>query len=110
MTNKKFYPNNWEASIAIIQSIKTLQNFQQQPTVNISTAAFSIVANIPGTFNCLNGGIGKDTVKWLKTKMAKFEKTLCLEQQIVRNATFFGIVDCLNNINQAIQRIEKEIK
>lgn len=107
--NKKLYPTNWKAVATIINNIKSLQTFQQQPTVNISTATISCIMNIPWTLKSKKDGIGKDVIKWVKTQMKAFEKNLHLEHQIVRNATFVGISNCIYDINLAIKEIEKAI-
>lgn len=107
--NKKLYPTNWKAVVSIVNNIKSLQAFQQQPTVNISTATFSNIANISWTLLSKKDGIGKDVLKWVKTQMKAFEKNLHLEHQIIRNATFVGIVNCITDINLAIKEIEKAI-
>lgn len=107
--NKKLYPTNWKAVLSIVNNIKSLQTFQQQPTVNISTATFSSITNISWTLLSKKDGIGKETLKWVKTQMKTFEKNLHLEHQIIRNNTFWGIVDCINNINIDIKEIEKAI-
>lgn len=107
--NKKFYPPNWKAALTIINNVKSLQTFQQQPTVNINTATISCIATIPWTLLYDTNWIGKETIKWLKSQMKAFEKNLHLEHQIVRNNTFVGIVNCINNINWAIKEIEKAI-
>jgi hypothetical protein len=41
--------------------------------------------------------------------MKAFEKNLHLEHQIIRNATFVGISNCIYDINLAIKEIEKAI-
>lgn len=107
--SKKLYPTNWKAVVSIVNNIKSLQAFQQQPTVNISTATFSSIANIPWTLLSKKDGIGKDVLKWVKTQMKAFEKNLYLEHQIIRNATFVGISNCIYDINLAIKEIEKAI-
>lgn len=88
--NKKLYPTNWKAVVSIVNNIKSLQAFQQQPTVNISTATFSSITNISWTLLSKKDGIGKETLKWVKTQMKTFEKNLHLEHQIIRNNTFWG--------------------
>lgn len=107
--NKKLYPTNWKAVVSIINNIKSLQAFQQQPTVNISTATFSSIANITSGLLWQKDWIGKDVIKWVNTQMRTFEKNLHLGSQIIRNNTFWGIVDCIKNINLAIKEIEKAI-
>lgn len=107
--NKKLYPTNWKAVVSIVNNIKSLQAFQQQPTVNISTATISCIMKIPWTLSSQKDGIGKDVIKWVKTQMRTFEKNLHLGSQIIRNSTFWGIVDCIKNINLAIKEIEKAI-
>ena len=107
--NKKLYPTNWKAVATIINNIKSLKTFQQQPPVNISTATISCITNIPWTLLSQKDGIGKDVIKWVKTQMKAFEKNLHLEHQIIRNATFVGIANCIYDINLAIKEIEKAI-
>ena len=107
--NKKLYPTNWKAVATIINNVKSLQIFRQQPTVNISTATISCIMKIPWTLKSQKDGIGKDVIKWVKTQMKTFEKNLHLEHQIVRNATFVGISNCIYDINLAIKEIEKAI-
>lgn len=82
---------------------------EQQPTINMSVAAFSYLSNIVSTLLSQQNGIDKDTMKWVKTQMKFFEKSLHLEHQIFRNDTFYGIVNCLNNINWSIKEIEKTL-
>ena len=92
--NKKLYPTNWKAVTTIINNVKSLQTFQQQPPVNISTATISCIIKIPWTLKSQKDGIGKDVIKWVKTQMKAFEKIsiwnikllemlLLLEYQIV---------------------------
>lgn len=107
--NKKLYPTNWKAVVTIINNVKSLQTFQQQPTVNISTATISCIIKIPWTLKSQKDGIGKDVIKWVKTQMKAFEKKLNLDSQIIRNATFVGISNCIYDINLAIKEIEKAI-
>ena len=107
--NKKFYPVNWKEALSIYNNIKSLQAFQQQPTVNISTATFSSIANITSTLVSQKNGIGKEVMKRVKTQMKAFEKNLHLEHQIIRNSTFVGISNCIYDINLAIKEIEKAI-
>lgn len=107
--NKKLYPTNWKAVTTIINNVKSLLAFHNQPTVNINTATISCIDNIPWTLLYDKNGIGKETLKWMKTQMKAFEKKLNLDCQIVRNNTFFAIVDCVKNINWAIKEIEKAI-
>ena len=82
---------------------------EQQPTINMSTAAFSYLSNIVSALLSQKNGIDKDTVKWVKTQMKFFEKSLHLEYQIIRNDVFHGIINCINNINWAIKEIEKTL-
>ena len=107
--NKKLYPTNWKAVATIINNIKSLQIFWQQPTVNISTATISCIIKIPWTLKSQKDGIGKYVIKWVKTQMKSFEKNLHMEHQIIRNATFVGISNCIYDINLAIKEIEKAI-
>lgn len=105
--NKKLYPTNWKAVVEIINNIKSLQLLEQQPTINMSTATFSYLSNIVSALLSQKNGIDKDTMKWVKTQMKFFEKSLHLEHQIIRDNTFYGIITCINNINWAIKEIDK---
>lgn len=107
--NQKLYPIDWKAVVTIINNVKTLLTFHNQPGVNINTATIACIDNIPWTLLFNKNGVRKDIIKWVKTTMKDFEKRLNLDSQIVRNDTFFTIVDCVKNINWAIKEIEKAI-
>lgn len=107
--NKKLYPTNWKAVVDIINNIKPLQLLEQQPTINMSAAAFSYLSNIAAGLLYQQNGIDKEAMKYVKMQMKFFEKSLHLEHQIIRDNTFYGIITCINNINWAIKEIDKAL-
>ena len=107
--NKKLYPTDWKAVVTIINNVETLLTFHNQPGVNLNTFMITCINNIPWTLLYDKNGVGKDTIKWLKSQMKAFEKRLNLDSQIIRNDTFFTIVDCVKNTNWAIKEIDKSL-